>query len=58
MQGALLPSMKALISDEIFGYSDEKVNISVISCIHEITRITAPDAPYNDDQMKVIFRDE
>ncbi|GJX60850.1 retrovirus-related pol polyprotein from transposon TNT 1-94, partial [Tanacetum coccineum] len=26
------------------------------SCISEITRITAPDAPYDDDQMRDVFQ--
>lgn len=29
------------------------VKVSVLCCITEITRITAPDAPYDDEQMKV-----
>ena len=32
------------------------VKVSVLSCIIEITRITAPDAPYKDGQMKEIFQ--
>ena len=32
------------------------VKVSVLSCIIEITRITAPDAPYKDEQMKEIFQ--
>ncbi|KAK9983472.1 hypothetical protein SO802_032997 [Lithocarpus litseifolius] len=32
------------------------VKVSVVSCIIEITRITAPDAPYEDEQMKEIFQ--
>ncbi|XP_057735348.1 sister chromatid cohesion protein PDS5 homolog C-like [Arachis stenosperma] len=55
MQEALVPSMKALISDELLRHTDEDVKISVTSCIAEITRITAPDSPYDDEQMKEIF---
>ncbi|RYR40950.1 hypothetical protein Ahy_A09g046692 isoform B [Arachis hypogaea] len=55
MQEALVPSMKALISDELLRHTDEDVKISVTSCIAEITRITAPDTPYDDEQMKEIF---
>lgn len=54
MQNALLPSMKALISTDLLGHLNMDVRVSVVSCISEITRITAPDAPYNDEQMKVI----
>ncbi|XP_076902123.1 uncharacterized protein LOC143556758 [Bidens hawaiensis] len=32
------------------------VKVSVASCISEITRITAPDAPYTDDQMRDVFQ--
>ncbi|XP_075663126.1 sister chromatid cohesion protein PDS5 homolog D-like [Castanea sativa] len=32
------------------------VKVSVVSCIIVITRITAPDAPYKDEQMKEIFQ--
>ena len=32
------------------------VKVSVLSCIIKITRITAPDAPYKDEQMKEIFQ--
>ncbi|XP_062089980.1 sister chromatid cohesion protein PDS5 homolog C-like isoform X2 [Humulus lupulus] len=56
IENVLLPAMKALISDELLKHSDLDVKISVVSCITEITRITAPDAPYNDEQMKEIFQ--
>ena len=32
------------------------VKVSVVSCIIEITRIIAPDAPYKDEQMKETFQ--
>lgn len=53
MRDALLPLMKALISDKILKHSEEDVKVTVTSCITEITRITAPDAPYDDEKMKV-----
>ncbi|ESW07806.1 hypothetical protein PHAVU_010G160600 [Phaseolus vulgaris] len=56
IQESLVPSMKALISDELLRHTDENVKILVISCLSEITRITAPDAPYDDEQMKEIFK--
>ena len=55
IQEALVPSMKALISDELLRHTDEDIKISVTSCIAEITRITAPDTPYDDEQMKVLI---
>ncbi|KAI4379869.1 hypothetical protein MLD38_006112 [Melastoma candidum] len=52
-----LPSfVKALMADKLSTHSDEEVKVVVTSCISEITRITAPDAPYDDDQMKDAFR--
>ena len=54
MQSALAPSLKALVSDQLLRHSDIDVKVAVAACISEITRITAPDAPYNDEQMKVI----
>nr|XP_011467025.1 PREDICTED: uncharacterized protein LOC101302469 isoform X2 [Fragaria vesca subsp. vesca] len=56
LQDALLPSMTALISDVLLRHSDTDVRVSVASCITEITRITAPEAPYDDDKMKEIFK--
>ena len=46
--------MKALISDQLLKHSDIDVKVSVASCMSELTRITAPDAPYDDVQMKVV----
>ncbi|KAL1315287.1 hypothetical protein HN51_042061 [Arachis hypogaea] len=55
-QNALSPALKALIADKLFKHSDVDVKVAVASCISEITRITAPDAPYDDDQMKEVFQ--
>ncbi|XP_076942920.1 sister chromatid cohesion protein PDS5 homolog D-like [Bidens hawaiensis] len=51
---ALKPSMSALIHSR--KHSDIDVRVSVASCISQITRITAPDAPYSDDQMRDVFQ--
>ncbi|XP_029130138.1 uncharacterized protein LOC109812986 [Cajanus cajan] len=56
IQESLVPSMKALISDELLRHTDDDVKLSVTSCLTEITRITAPDVPYDDEQMKEIFK--
>jgi hypothetical protein len=56
MHDALLPSMKALITNELLRHAEMDVKVSVLSCITEITRITAPDAPYDDEKMKEIFQ--
>ncbi|RWW64545.1 hypothetical protein BHE74_00028210 [Ensete ventricosum] len=54
MSNALRPSMKALVVKELLRHSDIDVKVAVASCVSEITRITAPEAPYDDDLMKVI----
>ena len=56
IQDALLPSMKALISNELLRHAEIDVKVSVVSCITEIMRITAPDVPYDDEKMKEIFQ--
>uniref|UniRef100_A0A2K2A8P0 Tudor domain-containing protein n=1 Tax=Populus trichocarpa TaxID=3694 RepID=A0A2K2A8P0_POPTR len=56
MQNALSPSQNALVTDQLFRHSNIDVKVAVASCISEITRITAPDAPYDDDRMKEVFQ--
>ncbi|XP_010429899.1 PREDICTED: glutamic acid-rich protein-like isoform X2 [Camelina sativa] len=56
MQSALLPSKSALVSVDLLSHPDSDVRVSVLSCLTEIVRITAPEAPYSDDRMKDIFR--
>ncbi|CAH2037435.1 unnamed protein product [Thlaspi arvense] len=55
VNNALIPSMNALVSAELLRNPDSDVRVFVVSCLTEIMRITAPEAPYNDDQMKEIF---
>ncbi|KZV53403.1 transcription factor LHW [Dorcoceras hygrometricum] len=55
MLTALSPLMDALIAEDFLKHSDVDVKVGVASCISEITRITAPDAPYDDDKMKEVF---
>lgn len=56
MQKALSSSQKALVEDGLFRHADVDVRVAVASCISEITRISAPEAPYDDDQMKEVFQ--
>ncbi len=55
IHNSLLPSMKELTTNELLRHAEMDVKISVVSCITEITRITAPDAPYDDEKMKELF---
>ncbi|KAK1382787.1 hypothetical protein POM88_020522 [Heracleum sosnowskyi] len=48
--------MKALLAEQLLRHTDGDVQVSVASCISEITRITAPEAPYEDDRMKEVFQ--
>ncbi|XVE97346.1 hypothetical protein REPUB_Repub03eG0011800 [Reevesia pubescens] len=56
MQNALSPSLKALVAEQLFRHPDDDVKVAVAACISEITRITAPDAPYDDDRMREVFQ--
>ena len=56
MHDALLPSINALITDELLSHAEMDVKVSVLSCITEITRITTLDAPYDDEKMKEVFQ--
>ncbi|KAD4982238.1 hypothetical protein E3N88_18909 [Mikania micrantha] len=56
---ALLESMQTLmdviVKPEYLKHQDEQVKLLVAACTCEITRITAPEAPYDDDVLKEIF---
>ncbi|KAL8469825.1 hypothetical protein ACS0TY_032617 [Phlomoides rotata] len=56
MQYALSPVMKTLVMEDLTKHSNVDVKVGVTSCISEITRITAPDAPYDDERMKIVFQ--
>ncbi|KAI4380188.1 hypothetical protein MLD38_006407 [Melastoma candidum] len=56
MQEALSTLQKALVAEELLKHSEPDVQIAVASCISEITRISAPEAPYEDDAMKEVFQ--
>ncbi|XP_071730569.1 sister chromatid cohesion protein PDS5 homolog C-like [Rutidosis leptorrhynchoides] len=53
---ALKPLKNELIHDNLSKHSDDDVKVAVASCIIQITRITAPDPPYVDDQMREVFK--
>ncbi|XP_009790619.1 sister chromatid cohesion protein PDS5 homolog C-like isoform X2 [Nicotiana sylvestris] len=56
MHDALSPLIKSLVADELLRHSDVDVKVAVASCVSEITRISAPNAPYDDDKMKDVFQ--
>lgn len=52
---AVRPAMAALVREDLLSHSNADVKLGVASCISEITRITAPEAPYDDNVMKDVF---
>ncbi|WZZ02088.1 hypothetical protein YC2023_074416 [Brassica napus] len=53
---SIQPFLDAVIKPEILRHQDKDVKLLVASCVSEITRITAPEAPYSDDIMRDIFQ--
>ncbi|XP_035545747.1 sister chromatid cohesion protein PDS5 homolog A isoform X2 [Juglans regia] len=53
---SMQPFLNAIVKPELLKHQDRDVKLLVATCICEITRITAPEAPYNDDVLKDIFR--
>lgn len=54
MVQSLQPLLNALVKPELLKHQDREVKLFVAACICEITRITAPEAPYDDDVLKVL----
>ncbi|CAA7407780.1 unnamed protein product [Spirodela intermedia] len=56
---SMLESMKgclnAIAKPELLKHQDKDVRVLVATCVCEITRITAPEAPYSDDVLRDIF---
>ncbi|KAI4964167.1 hypothetical protein ZWY2020_006951 [Hordeum vulgare] len=46
----------AVARKELLKHQDQDVKVLLATCFCEITRITAPEAPYNDDLLRTIFR--
>ncbi|PKA59812.1 DNA mismatch repair protein MSH6 [Apostasia shenzhenica] len=55
MLDAMKPCLSATAKEELLKHQDRDVRVLVATCICEITRITAPEAPYSDDVLKDIF---
>ncbi|XP_048614672.1 sister chromatid cohesion protein PDS5 homolog A-like isoform X2 [Brassica napus] len=53
---SIQPFLDAVIKPDILKHQDKDVKLLVASCFSEITRITAPEAPYHDDIMRDIFQ--
>ena len=49
------PFFGAIVMPELLKHQDSDIKLIVAACLYEITQITAPEAPYNDDFLKVPF---
>ncbi|WOL19426.1 sister chromatid cohesion protein [Canna indica] len=47
--------LNAIAEKELLTHQDRDVKVLVATCVCEITRITAPEAPYSDDVLRDIF---
>ena len=45
-------AMKALVKEPLLKHSDNDVKVYLASCLCEVFRITAPELPYEDNEMK------
>jgi hypothetical protein len=50
---ALQPSIDALVDPSLLKHKDKDIQVLVASCISEILRIVAPDAPFTDETWEV-----
>lgn len=48
--------MKSLVKEPLLKHADNDVKVFIASCLCEVTRITAPESPYEDDEMKETFQ--
>lgn len=53
---SMKPFLNAIVKPELLKHQDRDVKLLVATCVCEITRITAPEAPYSDDVLKDIFQ--
>ncbi|XP_057757523.1 sister chromatid cohesion protein PDS5 homolog A-like isoform X1 [Arachis stenosperma] len=53
---SMKPFFNAIVKPELLKHEDRDVKLLVATCLCEITRITAPEAPYSDDVLKDIFQ--
>ncbi|XP_057497831.1 sister chromatid cohesion protein PDS5 homolog A-like isoform X1 [Actinidia eriantha] len=55
MLESMQPFLNSIVKPELLKHQDREVKLLVATCVCEITRITAPEAPYSDDVLKDIF---
>ncbi|XP_076925965.1 sister chromatid cohesion protein PDS5 homolog A-like isoform X2 [Bidens hawaiensis] len=52
---SMQPFVHAIVKPELLKHHDKEVKLLVAACTCEITRVTAPEAPYDDGVLKDIF---
>ena len=52
---SMQPFLKAIVRPKLLKHQDKDVKLLVAACLCEITRITAPEAPYSDEILKVLY---
>ncbi|KAJ6833750.1 sister chromatid cohesion protein PDS5-like protein A [Iris pallida] len=55
MLDSMKPCLDAIAKQELLKHHDKDVKVLVATCICEITRVTAPEAPYSDDVLRDMF---
>ncbi|KAI3698227.1 hypothetical protein L6452_31340 [Arctium lappa] len=52
---SMQPFINAIVKPDLLKHHDKEVKLLVATCTCEITRVTAPEAPYDDAVLKDIF---
>ena len=55
VKAPLDPLVKALVLPALIKHKDKDVRLLTTTCIMEMLRIVAPDAPYSDKELQVCF---
>ncbi|XP_057513185.1 sister chromatid cohesion protein PDS5 homolog A-like isoform X2 [Actinidia eriantha] len=55
MLESMQPFLNSIAKPDLLKHQDREVKLLVATCVCEITRVTAPEAPYSDDVLKDIF---
>ncbi|XP_027333272.1 sister chromatid cohesion protein PDS5 homolog A-like isoform X2 [Abrus precatorius] len=53
---SMKPFFNAIVKPDLLKHQDRDVKLLVATCVCEITRITAPEAPYSDEILKDTFQ--
>ena len=58
MLDSMKPCLNAIAKQELLKHQDRDVKVLVATCICEIMRITAPEAPFGDDVLRVTLTEK